>query len=129
MHGIGGAKYDIITDGIINDFFGVTAPDYITVSATLYLPFGKFAVEEKGLLQLKNELEQMRHNPDKYLPPEILDNPETKALILEKRRLIKVKTKEEDKKDAEERFLRIKEINLLLNDYITPIFEKKRGRN
>ena len=37
-HGIGGAKYDEVTDQIIQHYFGMAPPAYATVSATLRLP-------------------------------------------------------------------------------------------
>ena len=38
IHGIGGAKYDQMTDAIIERFFGFAPPDYLTVTATAKLP-------------------------------------------------------------------------------------------
>ena len=38
IHGIGGGKYDQLTDAIIQEFFGVTPPEVIVASATLRLP-------------------------------------------------------------------------------------------
>ena len=38
LHGIGGAKYDQLTDEIIRRFFGCEPPRYATISATLHLP-------------------------------------------------------------------------------------------
>ena len=38
LHGIGGAKYDHVTDRLIADFFGLEPPGYMVVSGTLHLP-------------------------------------------------------------------------------------------
>ena len=38
IHGIGGAKYDCVTDRLIERFFGLTPPRFMVVSATLHLP-------------------------------------------------------------------------------------------
>ena len=38
LHGIGGAKYDQVTDQIVRLFFGFEPPEFATVSATLRLP-------------------------------------------------------------------------------------------
>ena len=38
IHGIGGAKYDCVTDRLIERFFGLAAPRFLVVSATLHLP-------------------------------------------------------------------------------------------
>lgn len=38
VHGIGGAKYDEVTDRIIADLFGISPPAYVAATATLRLP-------------------------------------------------------------------------------------------
>ena len=38
LHGIGGAKYDQVTDHLIESFFGLAPPGIMVLSATLYLP-------------------------------------------------------------------------------------------
>jgi hypothetical protein len=50
VHGIGGAKYDEVTDRIIAELFGITPPAYLTVTATLRLPVAH-ASEAEGLLR------------------------------------------------------------------------------
>ena len=40
IHGIGGAKYDEVTDALMADFFGIAPPPYMTLSGTLHLPLG-----------------------------------------------------------------------------------------
>ncbi|MGR3221063.1 MAG: hypothetical protein ACUZ8H_14800 [Candidatus Anammoxibacter sp.] len=126
IHGVGGAKYDIITDGIIKDFFGVTPPDYIAISATLFPPFSKFDVNNNDLLPLENELKQMRHNPDKYIPAELLNNNETMELVSEKRALIEGE-KKANKAEAKKVFLRMKEINVLLYSKIEMVVDLKEA--
>ncbi|MCA8999029.1 MAG: hypothetical protein KDA80_18660, partial [Planctomycetaceae bacterium] len=46
VHGIGGAKYDEITDAIIDQLFGIRPPVYLTLTATWHLPLG--AAESPG---------------------------------------------------------------------------------
>ena len=41
VHGIGGAKYDEITDRLIARFFGLQPPKFLTLSATAWLPFAE----------------------------------------------------------------------------------------
>lgn len=87
IHGIGGAKYDEMTDRIVARFFDLPAPEFLTVSATVYLPlaepFGVTAADERRLLGLLRDLEQ---NPDRHIEPGI--SPEADALIAERQRLI-----------------------------------------
>ncbi|MBI1310810.1 hypothetical protein GC176_05840 [bacterium] len=86
IHGIGGAKYDEMTDRILSRFFGVEPPDFLTLSATAFLPFAEpFPVtrdEDGRLRQLLRELEQ---NPQRYIAA---DNPGAAPLIAEKQQLI-----------------------------------------
>jgi len=39
IHGLGGAKYDLVTDEIIREFFKVEPPHFLVASCTLYLDF------------------------------------------------------------------------------------------
>jgi hypothetical protein len=39
VHGLGGAKYDLVTNEIIREFFKVEPPHFLVVSSTLYLDF------------------------------------------------------------------------------------------
>ena len=43
LHGIGGAKYDQVTDLLVERFFGVKPPGYMTLTATLRLPIASEA--------------------------------------------------------------------------------------
>ncbi len=41
IHGIGGAKYDWVTDRLMERFFGLRPPGFLVLSATLHLPIGR----------------------------------------------------------------------------------------
>lgn len=87
VHGIGGAKYDEMTDRIIARFFGIEAPEYATVSASVYLPFASpFNVtsdDERRLVGLLRDLEQ---NPQRHLTTGV--DSQLDALLREKSELI-----------------------------------------
>ena len=69
VHGIGGATYDAVTDGIVRRFFGVDPPSYAAVSATAHLPFAEpFGADPAGVRQLEDELRALRFHPDRFLP-------------------------------------------------------------
>ena len=85
VHGIGGAKYDAMTDQICERLFGMKAPSFLTVSATLYLPLGDpFDVKERELREINHKLRDLTYNPDRHLE----QVPETSALIAEKNNLL-----------------------------------------
>ena len=70
IHGIGGAKYDIITDSIIRDFFGVEPQGYACVTATARLAFGDSPSADAvdGVAGARNRLRTARFNPQRLIP-------------------------------------------------------------
>jgi hypothetical protein len=67
IHGIGGAKYDQISDECIRTFFGVEPPAYACVSATLRLDLPRFDAGEDDLLRRGRVQRDMRYNPQRFL--------------------------------------------------------------
>lgn len=67
IHGIGGAKYDQITDDIIREFFDVEPPAYACVSATLWLPMRRFGVEVSDLRAGRQKARDLRYNPQRFM--------------------------------------------------------------
>ena len=85
VHGIGGAKYDAMTDRICERLFGLKAPSFLTVSATLYLPLGSpFDVTEQRLREIDHKLRDLTYNPDRHLK----NLPDAADLIAEKNALL-----------------------------------------
>src|SRR3989339_2214203 len=70
IHGIGGAKYDTITDEIIKEFFGIDPPGFVTVSATLYVPLDAYDLDIKVLQELQRTVRDMSYNPEQYASKE-----------------------------------------------------------
>jgi hypothetical protein len=88
IHGIGGAKYDEATDGIIRRFFGVIPPKFAAISGTLRLPVElstSGALTEK---QIREQLRQLTYHPERLLPPDAALNAEVDGPLAEKRRWI-----------------------------------------
>jgi hypothetical protein len=87
VHGIGGAKYDEMTDRIISRFLGVTPPDFLTLTASLYLPLAETgsvtAADESRRVRLLREL---RWNADRHL--DATRDAETRELIAGKAALV-----------------------------------------
>ncbi len=67
IHGIGGAKYDQVTDEICQRFFGVAAPGYVTLSGTLRLPIDHTTVSPTRSAELRQKLRAMRYHPEDFL--------------------------------------------------------------
>lgn len=67
IHGIGGAKYDQITDALIQSYFGIEPPAFACVSATLRLPLTLHDVSRSDARRARNRLRDVRFNPQRYL--------------------------------------------------------------
>ena len=85
VHGIGGAKYDEVTDQIIAGFFDIEPPGYQTLTATLHLlepyPVGR---DDEHRLHLQER--DYAYNPERLLKSPIDDA--TIKLINQKQQLI-----------------------------------------
>jgi hypothetical protein len=68
IHGIGGAKYDRISDVIMADYYGVTPPQVVCVSATLHLGVPTFVTAHDSVRRLRHGLRDVEWNPQRHLP-------------------------------------------------------------
>lgn len=86
VHGIGGAKYDEMTDKLISRFYRLPAVPYATISGTLHLPLGgTWTAGSQALGQNLHTLWELDHQPERFLPPSATD---VQQMIADKRRLI-----------------------------------------
>ncbi|MCL6503307.1 MAG: hypothetical protein K6T86_11520 [Pirellulales bacterium] len=67
VHGIGGGKYDQITDRILADFFGVPAAPVVVVSATLRLPLPRVEGISQRLRELGRLLRDLRYHGEQFV--------------------------------------------------------------
>jgi hypothetical protein len=67
IHGIGGGKYDELTDEIIRHFYRMDPPDYLVLSGTLHLPLPTFPNKRPDCRQLAHELRDLRWNPQRHV--------------------------------------------------------------
>jgi len=86
VHGIGGAKYDQMTDRIVARFFGLPAPEFLTISGTLRLPAPQISVDPQDERRLVRLLRELEFNSERHLPGE--PSVQERELVEEKRRLI-----------------------------------------
>jgi hypothetical protein len=70
IHGIGGAKYDRITDRLIESYFGVSPPVMGCVSATLWPALPHASVSAADVRAAEQRLRSVRYNPQRHLPRE-----------------------------------------------------------
>ena len=75
IHGIGGAKYDQLTDRIVQRFLGVDLPGYLMVTATMRLPFAIEATTQEDVVRLQQQLREMKFHPERLLGEEQAGEP------------------------------------------------------
>jgi len=66
LHGVGGGRYDRVTDVLIAEIFGCTPPPYVVATATVHLPLGEESRAEDARA-LERRLMDLQHNPERYL--------------------------------------------------------------
>ena len=84
LHGIGGGKYDEVTDALIRDYFGIDPPAYQVLSATLHLPLPGFPATAADVDRAARLVRDLHWNPQRHLPPDAYDRPDVRALLAEK---------------------------------------------
>jgi len=126
VHGIGGAKYDRITDGIIKRYYRRQPPAFACVSATLRLPLPVCPVEPRALPAARQQLRDVRYNPDRFLlhPPAELMARRSK-LIRESDRLRKTRGPREARRET---FLSIRRVNARLLEHQPELQQELSGR-
>lgn len=128
IHGVGGGRYDRVTDGVALRYYGVRPAPYVVASMTMYLPLGAHVVTEEEVAELRQQLNRLEHNPDTMLGEVEFDNAEERAaaqrLASEKQRLVAQIAHE----DADRKVLgrRIREVNAELAEVLAPLADHLR---
>jgi hypothetical protein len=114
LHGIGGAKYDQVTDAVIARFFGLEPPGFMVLSATLHLPIDRRRAELPGEAWIDHRLRELEFHPERYL--EGVSGPgEFAALVAEKEHWIQTPPTPENARD---RYLALRRINSSLQPWV-----------
>ncbi len=88
IHGIGGGKYDELTDEIIRQFYHCEPPGYLVLSSTLLLPLPAFPARPERRRALAGELRDVRYNPQRHLADDNSRHAEAAELCARKDALI-----------------------------------------
>ncbi len=70
IHGIGGAKYDAVTDEIISRLIGIEPPEFLVATGTLRLPLPLFPADRQAAARLKQRVRAIEWNPQRWLDAE-----------------------------------------------------------
>jgi len=69
IHGIGGAKYDRVTDRILAEYYGVERNEIACVSATLWLDLPRTNVNQEEANRRRRALRDWTYNPQRCVDP------------------------------------------------------------
>lgn len=135
IHGIGGAKYDRISDTIIADYFGIEPPEMACVSATLLLDLPYTSTTPETIRSLRRSLRDLEWNPQRSLPLETgLTTPSRlRAWLIEQRERAVSRSAELRKEDPHNRserratFQEIRELNCRLGSARSDELVNKRA--
>jgi hypothetical protein len=130
IHGVGGGRYDQVTDDVAHRYFGVDLPAFTVASLTVYLPLGAHVVSDEEIDAVEMALNRLTHNPDQGLAEVEFDSVEeaerAEALASEKRELVTaIAGPGADKKSLG---LRIREVNAELAGILTPVRDDLSAR-
>jgi hypothetical protein len=117
IHGLGGARYDELTDRIIERFYGINPPKFMILTGTLRLPFP----ERTGTVEKMHELTRLKrdliYNPDRLLDDYTRQSLGVQSLVDRKREL--VASSPQLPTDRRHRFEEIRRVNGELQPYVS----------
>lgn len=123
IHGIGGAKYDEVTDAIIRRFFGIEPPKYITATATFRLPIERPHVTADDVRASARLLRDVRYRPEGLLSHPLLKSEtamrgQLESLAAEKREYL---ARYNPRRNAAEVFAGLDRINRAMHALLAPV--------
>ncbi len=109
VHGLGGAIYDKVTEEIVRTYYGVEPPEAVMATGTMWLPVESYDVTQADRDVLLRRLRDLRHNPERLLPPSVLSRPAVRSLVQEKQLLLS--SRGATKHERSDRWRRLREVN------------------
>lgn len=129
IHGVGGGRYDTVTDGVCRRYFGVEPPAFVVASLTMYLPLGAHIVTEDEVSIARERVNRLGHNPNQLLEEVEFDSHAERerayGLAAEKDRLVsEISLPDADKKALGQR---IRAVNAELAGLLEPLRQEWEG--
>ncbi len=118
LHGIGGAKYDELTDALISRCFQITPPQFMTVTATMQLAPVNPASTAAELRRIEHDLHELPYHPETFLSDEQRADPAIAALAQEKLAWVQQQL---PKGERRERHQAITRLNAQLRQQLEPV--------
>lgn len=127
VHGIGGAKYDQVTDLIMHDIFRTddlfSPPKFIALSQTIRLPIDTDLITQKDCAKQRQRLRQMYFHPERYLVNDSNSNPQVSCIAEKKAKLVSQIPKRGERK---QRHIEIADCNAMLREFLQKNTDKQR---
>ncbi len=130
LHGIGGAKYDELTDLLIARFFELPPPPYQVLSATLRLPIERPQASSADVRRVDGLLRELTYHPEAHADAAYLQNGAAgvgvglEDLVSEKRRWLSTPLSPEN---ARARHLALRGANEALQPWVAGLRTKLLG--
>ncbi|MDP6443487.1 MAG: hypothetical protein QGG36_25955 [Pirellulaceae bacterium] len=115
LHGIGGAKYDQLTDELMRRFYGAPAPALAVATCTMHLPLPTTPTTAADVREIERKIRDLRFRPECGLPKDIKRIAEVADLLETKRRWVEMQPPRGAGKARREKLV---EINQLLQRYV-----------
>jgi hypothetical protein len=112
LHGLGGGKYDELTDAIMGDFYGIKPPAYLILTGTLHLPFPNLAVSEQDTRQLRHVERDMWWNPQRHVPDD------SSGVALKRSKIEWIHRATQTANERRERHEKLRELNRELRPFV-----------
>lgn len=129
IHGLGGGRYDRVTDGTIQRYFGIRPPHFVVASMTLYPPLSVESAHDADVALVKSRLNRLAHNPDEFLRENAHEGAKyldgASALVREKASLVELIAK--DGADRKALGARIRFVNAELAELLQPVRTRLEG--
>ena len=123
IHGIGGAKYDQITDPLVRDLYSIEPPAFVTLSLTTLLPVAFSPVSQSQIVENQQELRRMHFHPERFLDTKDKVHPQVSNWIERKATWIK---QDPARGLRKERHRQIAAANAKLREFLQEKPEKQR---
>jgi hypothetical protein len=129
IHGIGGAKYDELTDAIIRRFFGIEPPAYVTATATFRLAIDRPNISLEDVRASAQRIRDLRYRPESFLRDPVVRNDahlaqKLSALAAEKRDFL---DQHDLRRCSQQVFDQLNTLNRAMHDLLKSVEEQMRA--
>ena len=122
IHGIGGGKYDEVTDRIVRDYFGLEPPAFQVLSATVLLPLPAYPSTARDLERAERYIREFQWQPERHLSRDMAASPAVQQFVAEKEKLIRSEPPRNDHVARRQWFHALHNVTERLRSHVEPYF-------